>query len=302
MILDFLKRLFGRAEMAPQASAAENQSPNHNSETEFKPPRKVSMDSPLPVDIHYDTCGGNCPVQAEGTVNGYAFDFRARGEGWTMEVGIPKGNLGWYGVYAWEYEEEYTGPERDAGWMTADEAKVFIEKAVRLWHLDKGWDACDALDAEIQEEYRLRGELEASKLSAQTESTEKVDIPRDVSMDGPCPVEIEFEWIAGYCPIQAVGTFNGYSFYFRGRGIGWGLEVGAPVGHPGWYEMPGNDAWYYEEDYAGPEKDAGWMGEDEAKVFVEKSARLWHEDKGWIACDAHAEKVAEEYRQRGELD
>lgn len=306
MVQGFLKRLFGRAEKAPQASAAENpkadQSQENQSQDEWPTPREVATDGPLPVDLVYDTCGGNCPVQAEGTVNGYAFDFRARGEGWTMEVGIPKGNLGWYGVYAWEYEEEYNGPEQDAGWMTVDEAKVFIEKAVRLWHLDKGWEACDALNTEIQEEYRQRGELEGAQHSDVTAAEDPPPEVREVSMDDPCPVEIEYEWIAGYCPMQAVGTFNGYSFYFRGRGIGWGLEVGAPVGHPGWYELPANDAWYYEEDYTGPAKDAGWMGEDEAMVFVEKCARLWHKDEGWKACGEMAIKVEAEYRARGELD
>lgn len=121
-------------------------------------------------------------------------------------------------------------------------------------------------------------------------------------MDTPLPVDIEYEWCGGNCPVQAEGTINGYSFYFRARGDGWGLEVGAPKNHPGWYDMPGCDAWYYEEDYFGPERDAGWMGEDEAKVFVEKAARLWHEDKGWIACDAAAEQTAKEYRERGDLN
>lgn len=307
MVWDLLKRWFGSAETAPKTSAAKSQSEQTvpaapSSEEDWAPAREISMVGPCPVDIVYDMCGGNCPVQAEGTINGYTFDFRARGEGWTMEVGIPKGNLGWYGVSAWDYEEKYDGPERDAGWMTVDEAKVLVEKAARLWHADEGWDACDALDAEIREEYRQRGELDEAKPDQAPASEDDSVEVREISMDGPCPVEIAYEWIAGYCPMQARGTFNGYSFYFRGRGPGWGLEVGAPEGHPGWYEMPANHAWYYEEDYTGPAQDAGWMGEDEAKVFVEKCARLWHQDEGWKACDEMAVEVEAEYRARGELD
>lgn len=118
------------------------------------------MDGPLPVEIVYDMIGGNCPVQAEGQINGYYFYFRARGEGWHMELGLPKGHVGWYGVAAWEYEEDYHGPEKDAGWIGLNEAKTFIEKAARLWHMDKGWEACDKLAAEIREEYRERGEID----------------------------------------------------------------------------------------------------------------------------------------------
>lgn len=307
MVWDFLKRWFGRADEAPKTSAAKSQNEHaapaaSSSEEEWAPAREISMEGPVPVDIVYEMCGGNCPVQADGTFNGYYFYFRGRGEGWTMEVGIPKGNLGWDGISAWDYEEKYEGPKEDAGWMSEDEARVFVEKAARLWHADEGWKACDALDAEVQEEYRQRAELEKAEAAEEAAPADDADAPREISMDGPCPVEIEYEWIAGYCPMQAVGTFNGYSFYFRGRGIGWGLEVGAPVGHPGWYEMPANDAWYYEEDYTGPAKDAGWMGEDEAMVFVEKCARLWHQDEGWKACDEMAVKVEAEYRARGELD
>lgn len=114
----------------------------------------------IPVEIQYEWCGGNCPVQAEGHLNGYYFYFRGRGEGWHIEVGIPKGHVGWYGVAAWEYEETYHGPSKDAGWMGEDEAKAFIEQAARRWAADEGWKASDALAAEIAAEYRARGELD----------------------------------------------------------------------------------------------------------------------------------------------
>lgn len=32
--------------------------------------------------------GGACPVQAEGTVDGIPFYFRARGNGWSLSIGV----------------------------------------------------------------------------------------------------------------------------------------------------------------------------------------------------------------------
>jgi hypothetical protein len=34
-----------------------------------------------------DVIGGSCPVQAEGTIDGVPFYFRARGGSWTMAIG-----------------------------------------------------------------------------------------------------------------------------------------------------------------------------------------------------------------------
>lgn len=78
--------------------------------------------------LSVDYLGGNCPVQAEGVVDGRPFYFKARGRRWYLEVG---------GIAAaepeWRYEEPYgTGPY-DAGWMTEDEARAFLEKAVDLY-------------------------------------------------------------------------------------------------------------------------------------------------------------------------
>lgn len=160
--------MFDRADEAPQTSAAKSQSEHRAPSTlatddEWAPAREISLDGPVPVSIDYEWCGGNCPVQAEGTFNGYYFYFRARGEGWTLEVGIPKGHVGWYGITAWEYEEKYGGPEQDAGWMSEDEARIFVEKAARLWHADEGWKASEILAAEVKEEYRQRGELDEAE-------------------------------------------------------------------------------------------------------------------------------------------
>ena len=41
----------------------------------------------MELDIH--SLGGNCPVQAEGLIDGHPFFFRARGAHWSMTVGSP---------------------------------------------------------------------------------------------------------------------------------------------------------------------------------------------------------------------
>ena len=72
--------------------------------------------------------GGNCPVQAEGFIDGKEFYFRARGESWRMNIGgdvvlDPE----------WTYEEDYGDLPFAAGWMTKDEAWAFIKKAADLY-------------------------------------------------------------------------------------------------------------------------------------------------------------------------
>lgn len=76
-------------------------------------------------DIIIKYIGGNCPVQAEGTINGQPFYFRARGDGWRIGIG---GN----DIVAapdWSYEEDYGDGPYDAGWMTKDEARAFIKQS-----------------------------------------------------------------------------------------------------------------------------------------------------------------------------
>lgn len=75
-----------------------------------------------------ETFGGNCPVQAEGTVDGKEFYFRARGDSWSMSIG----GEDVVGDPEWSYEEDY-GSWPEAGWMPTDEALAFIDKAVALY-------------------------------------------------------------------------------------------------------------------------------------------------------------------------
>jgi len=76
--------------------------------------------------------GGNCPVQAEGTVDGKEFYFRARGEHWSVSIGEWDiiGNPEWY------YEEDYGDGPYDAGWMPEDKARGFIDKAIAKYRAD----------------------------------------------------------------------------------------------------------------------------------------------------------------------
>ena len=78
--------------------------------------------------LHIEWLGGNCPVQAEGSVAGKAFYFRARGVRWTMGIGGDP-----VGEPEWEMSEPYGGGPYDAGWMPDDEARGFIEKAAAAY-------------------------------------------------------------------------------------------------------------------------------------------------------------------------
>ena len=75
--------------------------------------------------------GGNCPVQAEGTIDSKPFYFRARGETWS--IGIGKNPVV---SPEWSYREDF-GSWPEAGWMTEDEARAFIEKAAKLYRESK---------------------------------------------------------------------------------------------------------------------------------------------------------------------
>lgn len=41
------------------------------------------------LDMDFGGCGGYCPVQAEGTVNGNPFYFRARHGDWSLHITAP---------------------------------------------------------------------------------------------------------------------------------------------------------------------------------------------------------------------
>jgi hypothetical protein len=80
-------------------------------------------------EVAINWIGGNCPVQAEGTVDGKEFYFRARGEHWSMSIG----GADVVGEPEWYYEEEYSDEPFAAGWMHEAEARHFISRAAGLY-------------------------------------------------------------------------------------------------------------------------------------------------------------------------
>lgn len=91
-------------------------------------------------DVNVDWLGGNCPVQAEGTIEGKRFYFRARGEHWSMAVHPTADGdyLSWPNDDAeWVYEEEWDVGPFDAGWMPEDVARGMIAKAAEQYALTK---------------------------------------------------------------------------------------------------------------------------------------------------------------------
>ena len=67
--------------------------------------------------------GGNCPVQAEGTICGKPFYFRSRGEHWSIGIGGEPVR-----EPEWEREEEWGDGPFAAGWMPEDEARRIIDR------------------------------------------------------------------------------------------------------------------------------------------------------------------------------
>jgi hypothetical protein len=76
-----------------------------------------------------DWMDGNCPVQAEGRVDGKPFYFRARGQQWSIEVYPGPGDL----RAEWRYEEPWGEAPYDAGWMPQDTAREMIATAVAIY-------------------------------------------------------------------------------------------------------------------------------------------------------------------------
>lgn len=70
---------------------------------------------------------------------------------------------------------------------------------------------------------------------------------------------LEIDWLAGNCPVQAEGTFDGEPFYFRARGSVVTLDVGDWEWRGPEYEWP----------------DAGWIGEELARAFIQEAYAAW---------------------------
>lgn len=78
--------------------------------------------------------GGNAPVQGEGEINGRPFYFRARGKTWEVLIAyVGDDPLNLYiggGGGGYTHVEDWPGDDYAAGWMTMDEVRVCMERAV----------------------------------------------------------------------------------------------------------------------------------------------------------------------------
>jgi hypothetical protein len=84
------------------------------------------------TDLVIDCIGGNCPVQATGTVADFPFYFRARGGKWRLAIGHNP-----YADSAWIHTERYGFGPYDASWMPEDEAIEAIERAALSWWVEQ---------------------------------------------------------------------------------------------------------------------------------------------------------------------
>lgn len=89
------------------------------------------------IEVH--SIGGNCPVQAEGEIDGKEFYFRARGGHWSIGIGgDPVTNPDWYFEAPYLDKEPETHPvvgemHFSAGWMPESAALSFIHTAAVLY-------------------------------------------------------------------------------------------------------------------------------------------------------------------------
>ena len=94
------------------------------------------------LNIKIETIGGQCPVQAHGTVFGTAFYFRARGQAYSLAIGevpveIPEYRKGWYVKKSWG-EHKF-----DAGYMSVNLALLLIAKHTIDYINEQKLGCCD---------------------------------------------------------------------------------------------------------------------------------------------------------------
>jgi len=82
--------------------------------------------------------GGNCPVQAEGTIDGHPWYFRARTVELEFNVWQDKAaqNADWFSPI-FTHEEAYGVERGDAGWIPQNLALEFVFRAAQLFLLTR---------------------------------------------------------------------------------------------------------------------------------------------------------------------
>jgi hypothetical protein len=86
---------------------------------------------------------GACPLQGEGTVDGFAWYFRARGSSWSFEVSDSFSEADIDATHYWDRSKNYWcdegtyGTGYDASWMPFSVAWNLIESAIATYRASK---------------------------------------------------------------------------------------------------------------------------------------------------------------------
>lgn len=83
----------------------------------------------MKVDIYF--IDGFCPVQSEGKFGDHYYYFRARGESWSIIVGVDEKTL--LTKYKWRYSEDWPHGSFSAGYMSEEDARNCINRAAKLF-------------------------------------------------------------------------------------------------------------------------------------------------------------------------
>ena len=93
-----------------------------------RPPAAAGSTARAP-EVVIDTIGGACPTQAEGTVNGIPFYFRARSGAWDFTIGSdPVGQQLTGGA-----DYEASGDDDTYGWMDTAEVEAIIREHATMF-------------------------------------------------------------------------------------------------------------------------------------------------------------------------
>lgn len=79
------------------------------------------------MTIHIESIGGECPVQAEGTIYRHPFYFRARGDQWSIGVGGDP-----VSSPIWDRREPW-GLWPEAGYMPHDVVEDYIHESAAMF-------------------------------------------------------------------------------------------------------------------------------------------------------------------------
>jgi len=82
----------------------------------------------------------------------------------------------------------------------------------------------------------------------------------------------------GACPYQAEGTYRGLPFYFRSRGMFWSMAISFQKDDPEYMKWSDLPHWFYSEKYSDEEYAAGYITNEEANTFIEKSVKMFDKE------------------------